>query len=99
MALISCPECKANISDKAASCPGCGHPMTPLAGRGEGPLVTTQLTAKRYKAAQAIGATLIFCGMFSCMGGEQTAPVTGFLFLGGLALAIWGKWSAWWHHS
>ena len=27
MALIQCPECKTEISDKAVSCPKCGHPM------------------------------------------------------------------------
>lgn len=27
MALIKCPECGRHISDKAASCPGCGYPM------------------------------------------------------------------------
>jgi uncharacterized membrane protein YvbJ len=27
MALISCPECKAQVSDQAGSCPQCGYPM------------------------------------------------------------------------
>ena len=27
MALINCPECGKEISDKAASCPHCGNPM------------------------------------------------------------------------
>lgn len=27
MALISCPECSNQVSDAAASCPACGHPM------------------------------------------------------------------------
>lgn len=30
MALIRCPECGREISDKAAACPGCGYPMTPV---------------------------------------------------------------------
>ena len=29
MALINCPECSREISDKAASCPHCGLPMAP----------------------------------------------------------------------
>lgn len=28
MALISCPECKKEVSDSAASCPNCGHPIS-----------------------------------------------------------------------
>jgi len=31
MALIDCPECGARISEKAAACPKCGHPMKPVA--------------------------------------------------------------------
>ena len=27
MALISCPECSTNVSDKALSCPSCGCPI------------------------------------------------------------------------
>lgn len=27
MALITCPECPRDVSDQAASCPGCGHPL------------------------------------------------------------------------
>ena len=29
MALIPCPECSRQISDKAAFCPQCGYPMNP----------------------------------------------------------------------
>ncbi len=31
MALITCPECEASISEKAATCPKCGYPMKPMA--------------------------------------------------------------------
>lgn len=27
MALIACPECRRQVSDKAAACPNCGHPI------------------------------------------------------------------------
>lgn len=29
MALVTCPECSHNVSDKAISCPNCGYPMNP----------------------------------------------------------------------
>ena len=29
MALIDCPECMAQVSEKAATCPQCGHPLRP----------------------------------------------------------------------
>ena len=28
MSLIKCPECEKEISDQAASCPHCGHPVS-----------------------------------------------------------------------
>jgi len=30
MALINCPECKQEISDKAISCPNCGFPLSQM---------------------------------------------------------------------
>lgn len=27
MVLVSCPECEKQVSDQAASCPNCGHPI------------------------------------------------------------------------
>ena len=32
MALISCPECDSEISDKAAACPRCGAPLETASG-------------------------------------------------------------------
>jgi len=32
--LIECPECKSQISDKASTCPSCGHPLTVRASVG-----------------------------------------------------------------
>ena len=34
MALIKCPECSKEISDKANSCPNCGCPLTDLITTG-----------------------------------------------------------------
>ena len=42
MALLSCPECSAEISDKAKACVKCGHPIkasTPAIRKGEGKLI------------------------------------------------------------
>lgn len=34
MALMKCPECAREVSDKAAACPGCGHPIAAAARNG-----------------------------------------------------------------
>ena len=43
MALVKCPDCGRDVSDKAPTCPNCGRPMadsrvmdTRVHGRGEG---------------------------------------------------------------
>lgn len=33
MALINCPECNRQVSDQAATCPECGHPLTASPGQ------------------------------------------------------------------
>jgi len=33
MALMQCPECAREVSDKAIACPGCGFPVAAKAGR------------------------------------------------------------------
>lgn len=34
MALIKCPECEKEISDKASACPNCGYPIESLSSEG-----------------------------------------------------------------
>ncbi len=51
MALISCPECQKEISDKATSCPFCGYPIgtapTPIQPAVVSPIVNASPTKKR----------------------------------------------------
>ena len=35
MALIECPECSREVSDRAVNCPGCGCPLRPGATESE----------------------------------------------------------------
>lgn len=46
MALIKCPECGADISDKADSCPKCGNPMS-KARNSSSPITNTQTAVRR----------------------------------------------------
>ena len=110
MALMSCPECAKQISDKAPACPHCGAPMNaPIAAStaggptivetGPGGVVTTEATGKTYKALQAIGVILILIGVVSCAaGGDGVAAAPG-LFLIGVVLYLFGRVGAWWKHG
>ncbi len=38
MALVSCPECKADVSDRAANCPRCGYPIAAQQAHAAAPM-------------------------------------------------------------
>lgn len=86
MALIKCPECGTEVSDKAAACPKCGCPIAEENTRG--PLLadlkqeqkdtvqTIELTGKRYKVQLLFASLLIIVGagiVCSSVGSDLTA--------------------------
>jgi hypothetical protein len=58
VALINCPECNKEISDKAGACPTCGFPITQEANKGK-----IKLECPTFPADLSIGAS---SGLFSC---------------------------------
>lgn len=80
MALISCPECKKEISDKASSCPSCGAPISNKNTNSAGSSHTsvTRTGAKW----EGIGFLLIVGGMIY---GMATGPEN---HSGGVAVGI-----------
>jgi len=54
MALITCPECETEVSDQAAQCPRCGHPLARAASNGqERPTQPEQQEANELTETQA----------------------------------------------
>ena len=63
MALIECPECGREVSDKALACPHCGNPIAPA----ERPPVVDRAVAK---VAKGLGVLLIILIIiFGLLGG------------------------------
>lgn len=105
MALIDCPECKRQISDKAPACPHCGNPMmaaTLGANVGvetrPGKAVTTQATGKVWKVIQLIGFLICVMGVIIYVGGTQRMTGINLLFLGALVFLV-GRFGGWWKHG
>jgi len=91
MALIKCPECKNEISDKAISCPRCGYPMT---GQGnEAP--RTAPIGKKFTALIVVFALLSAAGaimMVARMNMGAPVLVLGVILLQvSVLLALWGR--------
>ncbi len=86
---MTCPDCGRDVSDLAPACPGCGRPIAPT---------TIEATGKSHKAAQAIGAIVLFLGVIGLIGwGCQPVPVA-LAFIGAI-LYLAGRIGGWWHHG
>ena len=56
MAMITCPECKKDISEAAASCPHCGYPLAKRREQEWKPADDTAVRERRKRPAQAKAA-------------------------------------------
>ena len=102
MALIACPDCSREVSDKAPSCPHCG---TPIASAQEHqqvgvPLMTVQETSKRLKGHILIAAVLFWGGiLWMFTGGTEAAPLATLSITAGFFWWVATRFRIWWHHK
>jgi hypothetical protein len=81
MALIACPECAAEISDKAVECPKCGGAVgAPAPGR--------RLIAGIGGKFQAVGILILAAGIISTVLGIWWGPG---VLLPGIVLLMMGR--------
>ncbi len=108
MALIKCPECGTDISDKAAACPKCAYPIAGISTEEShtGKVQTIEKTRKKYKMQIFIAALLVIIGFFliiSNVSSQQSnvaALILGaFATVGGVIWLIIAEFSSWWHHG
>ncbi len=79
MALISCPECGKQISDKAAACPNCGYPISPQPQQVQQPQQEEYLCCPRcgsrelhaehkgFSGGKALAGAFLSCKERSCL--------------------------------
>jgi hypothetical protein len=85
--LIECPDCHAQVSDKAPACVQCGNPLK---------ATTVEQTGKRWKGLQLTAALLMAGGILS----GTLVPAVGItLLLIGVALALVVRAAIWWYHG
>ncbi len=74
MALINCPECRANISERASACPHCGFPIQSAMP----PTIPATPKAAKKKSSTTSGCLLLFLLVGGCtiFMTPQTAPVS-----------------------
>jgi hypothetical protein len=101
MSLISCPECKSQISSLAPNCPKCGCPVS---GLGEATaagtqIITTQQTAKKFKRHMLIGGALCCAGIVVIISKTENSLLGTGTFLIGLIWYLAARTRAWWNNG
>jgi len=99
MALMKCPECSGDVSDKAAACPLCGYPT-----RGPGRVQIIEKTGRGWKAIRVLGWLLVAGGALVLRASPTTQAAggrpLGWLIAGaGVACLVTSKAGAWWYHG
>lgn len=66
MALIACPECNHQVSDRAFACPSCGNPIAAAASSSTGVARILGGVAGAYISANALVTMVVSVVMFVC---------------------------------
>ena len=107
MALINCPECNKEVSDKAATCPSCGVTIAQHIEmeKHEKKLTTTQLTGKSLKLQSALSGIIFAIGFFMSLSPEsQSGGLAGIslhvlLMFFGFVWWVTTRIRIWWNHE
>ena len=106
MALINCPECQAQISDAATSCPHCGCPVQKAPAYKPSPAPTLSQNTKPLPVCpdthmtKAILCTLFYCLPFGIAAIVNASEVSSAYMSGNYNLALMksenaDKWCTW----
>jgi hypothetical protein len=103
MALIKCPECNRDVSDKATVCPHCARPLAWTSYR-QGPVQVIERTGRRWKGVRVLGWLLILAAAFALIAqwaADDSRAVTAGLWIGlaGVACLWISRAGAWWYHG
>ena len=92
MALIRCPECQREVSDRAYACPGCGHPlpgaglrpnMYPFGTRGLGSAFPYE-----YKSSKTLFGLPLVHIVYGPAWAGGLKPARGFIAIGNIAIGV-----------
>lgn len=104
MALISCEEYGAKVSDKSQHCVHCGAPIA-LEGIAAGAeLTTTQETSKRLKIHILLSSLTLIVGFVLLIANKESPnpepnPIPSLMVIVGLFWFIVTRFRIWWHHK
>ena len=108
MALVKCPDCGRDVSQRAPTCPGCGAPIAnaPSAAPAYQAVQAIEETGKRWKRLQVYGVIEILAAtgplFIRPRDNPEVGPIALLWIMGllglGLATLAYARIGAWWHH-
>jgi hypothetical protein len=92
MALIRCPECQREVSDKAFTCPGCGHPLW-QAGLRPGAIMAgmrgaASANSYEYKSQRTVFGMPLIHIVYGPAWLTGFKPARGFIAIGNVAIGV-----------
>ena len=87
MALVRCPECGREVSDRAESCPGCGYPFRP-AGPGPGGRGAGWYPRYEYKSSKTVFGLPLIHIVYGPAWAGGLRPARGFIAIGNVAIGV-----------
>ena len=87
MALVRCPECAREVSDRAESCPGCGYPLRP-SGPGPGGRGAGWSLPYEYKSSKTVFGLPLIHIVYGPAWAGGLKPARGFIAIGNVAIGI-----------
>jgi hypothetical protein len=103
VALIKCPECGHDVSNKGVACAHCAFPLAGVP-HGRRPAYVLEKTGRTWKQVLVLGWLLVTAGgffLFQDMGLERSGWVGlgSWMWLTGAACIWVGRAGRWWYHG
>lgn len=91
--LITCPECKTEVSSQANTCPKCAYPLDHQIPSPSEASITVKRTGGKW---EMIGTLMIVLAMGGCSVGLVSdviaaVPISAIIFFGGVLVFIYGR--------
>ena len=93
MALIKCPECGKEVSDKAPACPSCAYPLQ---------ATTIEATGKSWKGTLIVSVLAMIFGVIGLFASGATGAggwIAFILMIGGFIGYLCSRIGGWWEHG
>ena len=103
MALIKCPECSRDVSNKATACPNCAYPVA-RPRYGQRLVQVIEKTGRTWQGVRVVGWLLILVAAFVLFAewaaGQSSGVTLGWwIGLAGVACLWTSRAGAWWYHG